>query len=505
MKKVLKIVGIVLEAIILTLALVGGSLLKWFRIHFGVTFREIIYTFASPMKGANLDPVSDAVRFCAAAIISTVVIFIIFILAVKLSRKMKINLNIRLFKLRARINILAAFLVLTVIASVLACASVLYNAEQELRMVEFIQDLAQETHIYDDYYVWPDVNAIQSDAPKNLIYIYIESMESTFADKESGGLEDINYIPHLTQLAKDNINFSADDKVGGFNALPGTGWTAAGLFASATGIPFSYPVEGNADMGQRENYAKNLITLGDILEDKGYYQEFLCGSNGDFAGRKSLYTQHGDFFVLDYNECIRQGYIDEGYYVSWGFEDVKLYDIARKELSRITSEHDGPFNFSMLTVDTHFPSGFLCELCDDKYPERFANVLGCADSQLYDFVSWCQEQDWYDDTVIVIQGDHLSMGTDLVEDFTKPERSVYNCFINTGIDPAEVPIKNRMFSVMDMYPTTLHALGFNIPGDRVGLGTDLFSDTPTLMEELGFDYLDGEFRKYSSYYIENFS
>jgi phosphoglycerol transferase len=38
-----------------------------------------------------------------------------------------------------------------------------------------------------------------------------------------------------------------------------------------------------------------------------------------------------------------------------------------------------------------------------------------------------------------------------------------------------------------MFPTTLSAMGATIKGDRLGLGTDLFSSTPTLCEELGVE------------------
>ena len=45
--------------------------------------------------------------------------------------------------------------------------------------------------------------------------IILESMESTYADKENGGAYDINYMPELTDLAKKNINFSSNNLVGG--------------------------------------------------------------------------------------------------------------------------------------------------------------------------------------------------------------------------------------------------------------------------------------------------
>jgi phosphoglycerol transferase len=43
---------------------------------------------------------------------------------------------------------------------------------------------------------------------------------------------------------------------------------------------------------------------------------------------------------------------------------------------------------------------------------------------------------------------------------------------------------NRLFSAVDMFPTTLAALGVEIPGDRLGIGTNLFSEQPTIMKNL---------------------
>ena len=46
-----------------------------------------------------------------------------------------------------------------------------------------------------------------------------------------------------------------------------------------------------------------------------------------------------------------------------------------------------------------------------------------------------------------------------------------------------------------MFPTALSAIGAEIEGDRLGLGTDLFSATPTLCEELGEDLYKEELEK----------
>jgi phosphoglycerol transferase len=43
-----------------------------------------------------------------------------------------------------------------------------------------------------------------------------------------------------------------------------------------------------------------------------------------------------------------------------------------------------------------------------------------------------------------------------------------------------------------MFPTTLAALGVEIPGNRLGLGTNLFSTEPTLIERFGLEFMTRE-------------
>ena len=82
------------------------------------------------------------------------------------------------------------------------------------------------------------------------------------------------------------------------------------------------------------------------------------------------------------------------------------------------------------------------------------------------------------------------------------DRRVYNCILNAPLT-TEFD-KNRQFAVVDMFPTTLAALGCTIEGERLGLGTNLFSGQPTLMETMGMECFDDEMARYSQYYIDNF-
>ena len=82
------------------------------------------------------------------------------------------------------------------------------------------------------------------------------------------------------------------------------------------------------------------------------------------------------------------------------------------------------------------------------------------------------------------------MGNRLVEGFAN--RKWINIFINA---PTPISDEKRIFSDVDMLPTILSSLSFDIDGDRLGFGTDLFSNRKTLVEEIGLDSLNKKFDK----------
>ncbi len=504
-KAIGKIIAFLIMAITAFFAIVGKPLYKWFAETSGVTFEEIIYTIKSPMQGADTHILREAVVRCIPAFLVFIVVLALILFLMRINKHLVTDIKIGIEKKQFRINVISVTLVFIFLINVLGTRATFEKADEALKLRDYIDSVTKETHIYDDYYVKPDIDAITAEKGKNLIYIIIESMETTYASVDVGGRQpENNYIPNLTELANDNVSFSNTDKLGGFHVTTHTGWTMAGILASSAGIPFSFPIEGNEDFGNREAFAKGTITLGDILNEKGYYQEFLCGSDATFAGRRAYFEQHGNYDIFDWNSAVEKGYIREEDKVWWGLEDKNLYKIAKDELTRM-SQQDKPFNLTMLTVDMHHVDGWICDECGNEYPERLANVVACADRLAFKFIEWCKEQPWYEDTVIVIQGDHPRMDKSLVDGVERYDRTVYNCFVNAAVNPDHERKINREFTTMDMYPTILGAMGFTMPGNRLGLGTNLFSDTPTLAEQLGFDYVNDETAKYSSYFIREFS
>ena len=81
------------------------------------------------------------------------------------------------------------------------------------------------------------------------------------------------------------------------------------------------------------------------------------------------------------------------------------------------------------------------------------------------------------------------------------DRTTFNTIIHAKNKPKQN--KNRKFTSFDFFPTVLSAMGVKIEGDRLGFGTNLFSDQKTIPEKIGYKRFDKELRKQSKYYWEH--
>lgn len=471
---------------------------------FNINFQELLYTMTSPLVGTDLSTVFKCLRACAPHICLSALFILLAAAVALLQRRVRATLSLRLRGKRYQIDLFRLARRAMGLISLLALCWAARSLYVHLKIGQYIELRRNPTTIYEDRYVDPAGAAITApEQKKNLIYIYLESMETSYASEDAGGRQpEHNYIPNLTELARENLSFSNSEQLGGFRASSGATWTMGAVFASTSGLPFSFPVGDNA-MNRHGEFASGCTTLGDILAENGYRNVFLCGSDATFGGRRRYYEQHGNYDIYDLFTAREEGYIPEDYNVWWGFEDEILYRIARDKLTGLARSGQ-PFSFSMLTVDTHHVDGYVCSLCRDDYESVTGNVVSCADRQIAEFIRWCREQDFYDDTVIVIIGDHPRMDTSLVDGLDYYDRTVYNCFLNCE-PPAPGQAVNREFTAVDLFPTVLSALGFQFEGDQLGFGVDLFSQSGTLSEIMGFHTLDGEFAKYSPFIEEHLS
>ena len=483
----------ILMIIISVLGFILYNLGNWVLDTWGLlSIDEIIFHLKVPLDGTNSDVVLDGINACVP--LAVLVLFLSIFLIIGLRNK------------HGKCMI-ALFLV-----AVIACGSAgraAYEVYDELDVKEYLVSQKEESHFIEQNYVDPRTTKITfPDKKRNLIYIYLESMESTFASKGDGGGLDFNCIPELTTLAEENTNFSNSDKLGGGYPAYGGTWTMAGIFSQTSGIPIKNSEQTddvNATLAEQSSFSSQARNLEDILADEGYNQCFMIGSDATFGGRRAYFESHGkgQTEICDYNTAKENGQIPEDYYVWWGYEDQKLFANAQEKLTELSSK-DEPFNFTMLTVDTHFEDGYVCEQCQNEFGDnQYANVMACSSRQVDAFVKWIQQQPFYENTTIVISGDHLTMDSDFCNDVSEDyERSVYNVFINLpeGLDTSFEKTHNREFATLDMFPTTLAAMGVTIEGDRLALGVNLFSDEQTLTEQYGRKGLDKELMKKSKFY-----
>lgn len=467
---------------------------------------EIIFTIFNGIEGASPDVIISAIL---QSILPFVIIFLLFYLpTTKLGkkvqkkkyildlfiRKKKFSINIHPFFIFSRYKF--SYAIFSLILSSILCFHILDINQYISRLTEF-------STIFEDYYIdGKDVNIEFPEEKRNLIILYLESMENTMMDEESGGAWDYDVIPELTSLAKNYINFSHHDKIGGPKQIPGTQWTVAGLVSSSSGIPLKIPIDGNSYTSSEE-FLPGAYSLGDIFSNEGYNLGLMFGSDADYGGRSNYYLSHGNYEIFDVKRAIEEDRMTEEEKVWWGFDDSDLFEWAKEEITNYANLEE-PFSFTFLTANTHFPDGYLESDAENKFNSQYENVHAHSSKQVEEFVQWLQQQEFYDNTTLVIIGDHLSMQPTeyytarISETYT---RTMYNAFINTAIQP--VNPKNRIFTSLDMYPTILASIGVEIEGDRLGLGTNLFSDKLTIPEELGFDYFVREIGKNSHFYNQN--
>lgn len=486
--KILYWVGEILTVFIAGLSVLLALSVRWmFATWTNLSMDELVYHLTAPLDGTNTDMIWDYVRVCAVPTI--LVIFFLILILIAWRKKEKVHL------FRGIINLVALVGIIVMLG----------YTWTELGVGDYLKDQNTESKFIEDEYVDPtDVEVVFPEQKRNLIYIFLESMETTYSDVDDGGAFDENVIPELTEIAQTNEDFSgADPKLNGGYSLAGTTWTMGAMFAQTSGLPLNISISAN-DMDTQDSFFPGVTTLGDILSDAGYTQTLLIGSEAQFGGRKLYFQEHGNYEMEDYSYAIENGLIPSDYKVWWGYEDQKLFEFAKEKLLQL-SQGDEPFNLTMLTVDTHFEDGYVCEQCPTEYDTQYSNVVACSSRQVGEFLKWIQQQDFYENTTIVISGDHPTMDSDYCAEIDQEgnyDRRVFTAYINAAAYAQDQ--QERTYSTFDNFPTTLAALGVQIDGDRLGLGTNLFSGTKTLLEEFGNSKVNAELKKKSEF-IEKLS
>lgn len=468
----------------------------WFIDYFGkLTPEQFIFNFNSPVTGTASGVMASAMN---GPVLMFLFLFMMFMLVVFIPFKLVNGQTEKLYVKDTALKCLGAIIAVGVVAFGT------YYSMKELQLPKVYQAYFDDSPYIKDNYVSPkDVTLTFPTKKRNLIHLYLESYENSYFGKESGGYMEENLMPDLEELYKEGVHFSDNEKMGGPDQTYGSSWSVAAMVNMSMGLPLKIPMGGNA-YGKSGYFLPGAIGIGDILNQEGYNQTVMFGADADFGGLTSFFNGHKDFKIFDLKYARQEGLIPEDYKVWWGYEDTKLYEYAKDELTRLASE-DKPFNFTLENADTHFPDGYIEKGTPTPYDSQYANVILHSQKEMVKLVRWIQEQPFYEDTVIVMTGDHLSMDKNFFKDFDPSyKRSVTNLILNGDFEETDIKTTNREFSVFDFYPTVLSSMGVGIEGNKLGLGTDLTSSTPTLIERDGLEKVNNELSKNSKFYNQEF-
>lgn len=333
---------------------------------------------------------------------------------------------------------------------------------------------------------------------RNVIIIFMESMEKTYEN-----IQEENLIPYLSSLRKENISFE------GFEEVMGTNWTIAAIISATSGLPIKIPFQTwwDKQIGKQISQKNTLLpkapSIFDIFYQAGYNTLYMNGGSAKFAGKKAYLSSHNvkeiwgrDELLKKYKNIIKSKPI---FLLSEDFlEDADLYRVAKKELKELEKQKR-PFLFTLLTVNTHFPNGIPSKFCQQTSQDSLEDCIRCGDEMIKDFINWLKKQSFYQDTTIIILGDHLLMKSELINKMPHQKREIINIFINSDYKKDHIQTK-RNYSTFDFAPSILEAAGFKLQSHRFGLGTSLFSNQKTLVEQIPLKEIDNELNKKSTIY-----
>ena len=292
------------RAILATLLLLGGNLLFFFTVwllskYDNIDLDQVLFQMKSPASGAHKNLLSSA--FFRVGVFGFALTGIEYFLHILLAGKFKKRLqNSTRYMHYCTTKVCRIFkkIALPFSAAMLLVAVLFFTIK--LEVINYISGLTHETDFIKEQYVDPNTAKLTFPQEKrNLIYIFLESMENTYADTSAGGLITQNFIPELTKLAEENVSFSNKDiGLGGAVSYTGTTWTAAAMVSQTSGIVVKVPLSADTYGGEDE-FIPGIVSIGEVLEQQGYRQTLLLGSDAAFAGRDSYFTEHGNYNIVD--------------------------------------------------------------------------------------------------------------------------------------------------------------------------------------------------------------
>lgn len=305
----------------------------------------------------------------------------------------------------------------------------------------------------------------------NVIYIHLESIQEFLIGYELNGEE---VTPFLNSLTKEEHTLHFDN----FFHQTAQGKTADAEFIlenSLYGLP-----QGAAftTKGQNTYHAAPAI-----LKDHGYTSAVFHGNSGSFWNRNEIYKSFGYDHFFDSNHY----YMDPEQKADYGLMDKPFFEQSATLLETL----DQPFYSKFITVTHHYPYSMDQEeatidphTTGDKSVDNYFQTARYADEALKQFFDYLKESGLYDNSMIIMYGDHYgisqnhdkAMAKVLEQEITRFDSaaSLQRVPLFIRVPGIEGGINHQYGGQIDLLPTLMHLLGIESK-DYVQFGTDLLS------------------------------
>lgn len=321
--------------------------------------------------------------------------------------------------------------------------------------------------IFSNYYENPKKYNFDFKESKNLVIIYVESLENIFSDKTLFG-EDLLALFNEKPYNEKKFDFLQQTIL--------TNWTIASIVASQCGLPlknvgiFSFGKDKGKHQRQvfgMKKFLPNALCLGKILKQGSYQNIFISSPNLSFSGTGNFFKTHGYDELYGKKEFDELNLKYEG--KSWGNgpNDSFLFNFSRKKIDNLIDKNK--FNITILTTDTHEPNGFLDPKC--KFKEKNINsAIKCTTEELFNFINYLTKN--YGEKInIIVLGDHQFRFKNN-EKYKSKDRTIFNRFISND----KIDISRDKLNFYDLFPTIIDFANIQYNGNGLGIGLSGFQN-----------------------------
>ncbi|MEZ5516860.1 MAG: sulfatase-like hydrolase/transferase [Gammaproteobacteria bacterium] len=290
-----------------------------------------------------------------------------------------------------------------------------------------------------------DASIAPVSAGKNLVLVFMEGLEKLYTEESIFP----ELTPNLTRFG--NEGWQLDNVF----QIPGSEWTMGGLVATLCGTPLLHDLGLDGNVVMFTGFLNQATCVPDLLARAGYRQTFMGGASLEFAGKGEFLEAHNFDTALGREELAPR-LANPDRLGGWGLFDESLFDLATGEFERLAAT-GSPFNLTLLTVDTHHPSGEPSPGCPpyEQIDNSILHAVHCTDLLVGKFVNFMQHHPAWQDTVVVLVSDHLGMRNNAYSLFPDYyERRLYFTALNTGHQEQRQVIATPM----DLAPTILDLL-----------------------------------------------